>query len=98
MLLCPNYWKCISVNQDFNVIAAIVQLVAVSVAIKKLFEENNIITVQIPANCSDKLLQPMDVSINKPMKEELKAEFQAWYASEVKKQLKEASVEQMCHC
>ncbi len=41
------------------------------------------------ANCTDKL-QPMDVSINKPMKDEMKSQFQLWYASEVQKQLKDA--------
>ena len=38
--------------------------------VKKLLADNNILTVKIPANCTDKL-QPMDVAINKPMKEEL---------------------------
>ena len=43
--------------------------------------------VVIPPNCTDKL-QPMDISINKPMKDERKRHFQLWYASEVEKQLK----------
>ena len=60
--------------------------------IKKLLAKNNILTVPIPPNCTHKL-QPMDVSINKPMKEELRKRFQAWYASEVEKQLKEVSIE-----
>ena len=42
--------------------------------------------IQLPANCTDKL-QPLDVSVNKPMKDHLKAKFQKWYAQEVKKQL-----------
>lgn len=62
--------------------------------VKKLLADNNIVTVQIPANCTDKL-QPMDVSINKPMKEELRQKFQAWYASEVEKQLREVFVGQV---
>ena len=43
-------------------------------------------SIQLPANCTDKL-QPLDVSVNKPMKDHLKAKFQKWYAQEVKKQL-----------
>ena len=41
----------------------------------------------MPANCTDKL-QPMDVSINKPVKDEMKKRFQCCYAGEVHKQLK----------
>ena len=42
--------------------------------------------IQLPANCTDKL-QPLDISVNKPMKDLLKSKFQQWYAQEVKKQL-----------
>ena len=42
---------------------------------KSLLEEHNIITIEIPANCTDKL-QPMDISLNKPMKDALKKRFQ----------------------
>ena len=51
-----------------------------------LLESNSIIAVQVPANCTDKL-QPLDVSVNKPMKGEMKKAFQGWYAEEVQKQL-----------
>jgi len=37
----------------------------------------------------------MDISVNKPMKDELKKRFQAWYASEVQRQLKEVSVDKI---
>ena len=57
-------------------------------AILSLLESHNIIPVQIPANCTDKL-QPLDVSINKPVKNEMKKHFQTWYAMEVQKQLKD---------
>ena len=49
-----------------------------------LFEKHNIIFVQVPANCTDKL-QPLDVSVNKRIKDELKKSFHSWYASEVQK-------------
>ena len=35
---------------------------------KKWLNDHNIIAVQVPANCTDKL-QPMDVGINRPMKD-----------------------------
>lgn len=60
--------------------------------IHSLLAANNIVTIQIPPNCTDKL-QPLDLSINKPMKDHLKSKFQAWYANEVSKQLKTTSVE-----
>ena len=63
-------------------------------AIESLLQKNNIITVKIPPNCTDKL-QPMDISINKPMKDGLRTRFQTWYANEVQKQLKDVPVDQV---
>ena len=40
----------------------------------------------MPANCTDKL-QPLDLSVNKPLKDEMKQRFQSWYAKKVQKQL-----------
>ena len=62
--------------------------------IKSLLEKNSIVPVQIPADCTDKL-QPMDVSVNRPMKDRLRKNFQTWYAGEVQKQLKTVSVDQV---
>ena len=62
--------------------------------IELLLQEHHIVSVQILVNCTDKL-QPMDISVNKPMKSELKKRFQAWYASEVQKQLKEVPVDKV---
>ena len=42
----------------------------------------------MPANCTDKL-QPLDVSLNKPVKDEMKKRFQIWYSEQVQKQLQE---------
>ena len=44
-------------------------------------KSHNIVPLQLPANCTDKL-QPLD----KPMKNYLKNRFQQWYVQEVKKQ------------
>ena len=61
---------------------------------KSPLEKHNIVTVPIPANCTDKL-QPMDISINKPMKDALQKKFQSWYAAEIQKQLKEVPVDKV---
>ena len=42
--------------------------------------------MNVPANCTDKL-QPLDLSVNKPLKDVMKKRFQAWYAKEVEKKL-----------
>ena len=55
-----------------------------------LLEENNILLVPIPANCTDRL-QPMDLSINKAAKEFMRSRFREWYATEVHRQLEEGS-------
>ena len=47
---------------------------------------HHIVPIQLPANFTDKL-QPLDISVNKPMKNHLKSKFQQWYAQEVTKQL-----------
>ena len=49
-------------------------------------EQNNIHVVKVPANCTD-CLQPMDLSVNKSVKELMRNKFQQWYASEVEKQM-----------
>ena len=48
----------------------------------QILSNNYISFVLIPVNCTDKL-QPLDIAINKPLKDELKQNFQSWYAEEV---------------
>ena len=50
--------------------------------------------IQLPANCTDKL-QPLDISINKPMKDHLKSKFQQWHAQEIKQQLETVTLSQV---
>ena len=54
--------------------------------VQDLLLKNNIITVFVPSNCTD-LLQPIDLSVNKPFKDHLRAKFQSWYSEKVATQL-----------
>ena len=56
----------------------------------QLLEQNIISVVNIPANCTNKL-QPMDLSVNKNLKEFLKNQFGDWYSKMVFRELDESS-------
>ena len=47
-----------------------------------LLDDNFINVLLVPPNCTDRL-QPMDISVNKPAKDFLHAEFKSWYAKQV---------------
>ena len=51
-------------------------------------DQNNINVVLVPPNCTDRL-QPLDVSVNKAVKNQLRTEFQSWYARQVLRQRQE---------
>jgi len=51
-----------------------------------LHKKSRIAVVFVPASCTDKL-QPLDQRINKKYKEELRKEFQMWFANMVAKKL-----------
>ena len=55
---------------------------------ESLLLENNILSVIVPSNCTD-LLQPLDLSVNNPLKDHLRCSFQSWYSQHVSKQLEE---------
>ena len=49
--------------------------------------ENNVISVIVPNNCTEvHVLQPLDLSVNKPLKDHLRSKFQPWYSDQVLKQ------------
>ena len=54
----------------------------------QLLEENHVNIVLVPANCNDRL-QPLDISVNKPVKSFLRKQFQEWYAQKICDQLRE---------
>ena len=51
-----------------------------------LLDDNNLRIAIVPANCTDRL-QPLDVSVNKPIKEYLRNKFQEWYSNPVRRQI-----------
>ena len=55
-------------------------------SVKDLLEENNVHIAFVPPHTTD-LLQPLDVSVNKPAKCFLRQKFDDWYASEIFEQL-----------
>lgn len=52
----------------------------------EFLEEKNIKVVYVPACCTDRL-QPMDVSVQKAVKNHLRSSFEHWYSDEIVKQL-----------
>ena len=48
-------------------------------AVLSLLRQNHIKYILVPPNCTD-CLQPLDVSINKPVKDFLRKKFTDWYA------------------
>ena len=63
--------------------------------VNELFESHGIDTVHVPANCTGEL-QPMDISINKPVKAFLNDEFHNWYAGEMLSQIDDSHQDNVC--
>ena len=49
-------------------------------------KDNNIRYVFVPASCTDRL-QPLDLTVNRVYKENMKAQFKEWYSEKVEAQL-----------
>ena len=56
--------------------------------VDELLEEHKLIKVLVPSNCTDKL-QPLDLSVNRALKNQLQSSFQKWYADQVAVQLQQ---------
>ena len=56
----------------------------------KVLEENNILVVEIPPSYTDRL-QPLDLAVNKPLKDQMKRHFQQWYSEEVEKRIRSSA-------
>lgn len=50
--------------------------------ILSLLANNNILIAVVPGNCTDRL-QPLDVSVNKAVKEFLRQQFHSWYSDQI---------------
>lgn len=61
-------------------------------SVNTLLEDHNIHVCLLPTNTTD-VLQPMDVSVNKPAKDFLREKFQEWYSNQVMKQLEGRDIE-----
>lgn len=57
--------------------------------ILSFINDNHLRIAIVPANCTDRL-QPLDISVNKAVKEFLHGKFQQWYSDEVRKQIEKA--------
>ena len=49
-------------------------------------KENDVLVAFVPANCTDRL-RPMDLSVQKAVKDRLKDKFNDWYSSQIIRQL-----------
>lgn len=49
---------------------------------------NNVMIVEIPPNYTDSWVEPLDLSVKKPVEDFLKRKFQSWYADSISQQLK----------
>ena len=77
-LKCPDDQACLVIFDRFKA--------QCTATVLSVLEKNNILVSLVPANCTDKL-QPLDVSVNKSVKEFLRGQFHEWYAGEVSQQL-----------
>ena len=60
-----------------------------------ILAEENIHALNVPPNCTDRL-QPMDLSMNKSVKEFVRSNFKGWYASQILKCSKQ--IQNACLC
>ena len=60
----------------------------------KLLEDNHILYVTLPNNCTDRL-QPLNLSVNKPAKDFLRAKFQEWYGTQICQQMEKGMTEEV---
>ena len=78
---------CLQLEPDYPALVIFDNFKAqITEGVLQLLEDNNIRIAMVPPNCTDRL-QPMDVSVNKAVKNFLRQQFQRWYADQVCEQL-----------
>ena len=71
-------WKSLNLANDFPASVLFDNFKAqCTTAVLTLLDQNNINVVLIPPNCTDRL-QPLDISVNKAVKDKLRELFQSW--------------------
>jgi len=63
-------------------------------AVLQMLKDHHILYVTIPNNCTDRL-QPLDMSVNKAVKQFMRSEFQDWYGREICEQLERGVEEEV---
>ena len=59
-----------------------------------MLEAKHILLAIVPAGCTDRI-QPLDVSVNKDVKDCLRRQFQEWYSDQILRQLQQNESEQI---
>ena len=59
-------------------------------AVLQKLVDYNILTIFVPANCTSDL-QPLDLSLNKPLKDAMRREFVDWYSKQVWQHLEQGT-------
>ena len=78
---------CLQLEPDYPALVIFDNFKAqVTEEVLQLLEDNNVRVAMVPPNCTDRL-QPMDVSVNKAVKNFLRQQFHIWYAEQVCEQL-----------
>ena len=81
--------RSLNLSQDYPALVIFDNFKAQSTSAFLTQLDHNIINVVlVPPNCTDRL-QPLDVSVNKAVKNQLRAEFQHWHARQVCQQRRE---------
>ena len=78
---------CLQLEPDYPALVIFDNFKArITTGVLQLIKDNNVRVAMVPPNCTDRL-QPMDVSVNKAVKNFLRQQFQMWYADQVCEQL-----------
>ena len=75
-------WELLGLGNDHNALV----LFKCTAKVLKLLEDNHILYVTVPSNCTDRF-NPLDLSVNKPAKDLVRTKFQERYGMEIGQQM-----------